>query len=346
MVENLDWNVGRIVDYLKTKNIEDNTIVMYMTDNGPNGIRWNDGMKGRKGSTDEGGVRSPLFIKWHNTLTPGLKIKEISGAIDLAPTLSELCGLELRNDKSFDGISLAPLILEKEVSHNERKLVHHWRGRTSIRSQRYKLDHEDKLYDMFTDSNQKIDVSSEQEEMHQELLTVKAKWLNDVASELSKVDNRPFPIGYQLNVVDHLPARDGVSHGNIKRSNRYPNDSYFYNWISLSDSITWNTEIMEPGNYEIAIHYTCAPDQIGSEIKINFGSRSIRHKVQGAHDPPLIGASEDRVVRIESYVKEFKQVWIGNISLSRGKVPLSIKAKSIANKSVMEINRISFKRIE
>ena len=60
MCENIDWNVGRVLAKLDELKLAENTIVLYFCDNGPNSWRWNGGMKGRKGSTDEGGVRSPL----------------------------------------------------------------------------------------------------------------------------------------------------------------------------------------------------------------------------------------------------------------------------------------------
>ena len=63
MCENLDWNIGRVLEKLKDLDLENETIVVYLHDNGPNSFRWNNGMKGRKGSTDEGGIRSPLIIK-------------------------------------------------------------------------------------------------------------------------------------------------------------------------------------------------------------------------------------------------------------------------------------------
>lgn len=59
MLENQDRNVGRILAKLKELDLENDTIVIYFSDNGPNTARWNGNMKGKKGSTDEGGVRSP-----------------------------------------------------------------------------------------------------------------------------------------------------------------------------------------------------------------------------------------------------------------------------------------------
>jgi arylsulfatase A-like enzyme len=94
MCENIDWNVGRITGALRELGLEENTIVIFMNDNGPNSFRWNGGMKGRKGSTDEGGVLSPLFMQWKGTISAGTVIEEISGAIDVLPTLADLAGIE------------------------------------------------------------------------------------------------------------------------------------------------------------------------------------------------------------------------------------------------------------
>lgn len=71
LAENLDWNIGRVLSLLHSLDLEQETIVIYFSDNGPNSFRWNGGMKGRKGSTDEGGVRSPFCIRWPGHIRKG-----------------------------------------------------------------------------------------------------------------------------------------------------------------------------------------------------------------------------------------------------------------------------------
>jgi arylsulfatase A-like enzyme len=118
MCENNDWNVGRIMDRLKELDLEKNTIVVYFHDNGPNEWRWNDGMKGRKGSVDEGGVRSPLIMRWPDKIKPGMKIDEISSVIDILPTLADMAGIKAKTNNPVDGISLKPMLIEGKRSLN------------------------------------------------------------------------------------------------------------------------------------------------------------------------------------------------------------------------------------
>src|SRR5262249_35498910 len=94
MCENINDNVGRLLKALEEHGMAEDTIVVYLSDNGPNGWRWNGGMKGRKGSTDEGGVRSPLLVRWPGRIRPDTRVAPIAAAIDLLPTLTDLAGVK------------------------------------------------------------------------------------------------------------------------------------------------------------------------------------------------------------------------------------------------------------
>ena len=115
MCENIDDNVGRVLKKLDELKIADNTIVLYFSDNGPNSWRWNGGMRGRKGSTDEGGVRSPLLVRWPGHIKPGSKITQITGAIDLLPTLCELTGVQHVGATTHDRSIAKRLALDSRV---------------------------------------------------------------------------------------------------------------------------------------------------------------------------------------------------------------------------------------
>ena len=113
------------------------------------------------GSTDEGGVRSPLLIRWPDHVPAGKKVREIAAAIDLLPTLADLCGIEVACQKQLDGESVKMLLASDEYLWPDREIISHWRNRVSVRTQRFRLDHQGKLYDMQSDPGQYKDVSRE-----------------------------------------------------------------------------------------------------------------------------------------------------------------------------------------
>lgn len=343
MCENIDWNVGRIMDQLKALNLEENTLVIYFSDNGPNSFRWNGGMKGRKGSTDEGGVRSPFFMQWKGTITGGEVIEEISGAIDLFPTLIDLLGLDHQSIKSLDGVSLKPLIFKEANSWEDRIIYHHWNNRTSLRTQEYLLDHEGSLFDMIKDPFQKNPIQDQKADVRNKLLTAKSAWEKEMADELAKDTNsRPFTLGAPGATYTQMPARDGMAHGEIQRSNRFPNDSFFRNWVSLEDSITWDVEVLEVGKYSVSLYYTCPKEDVGASFRLQLGDNFLDGRVEQGHDPPLKGKENDRVERMESYVKDFKAMQVGEIMLEEGEATLSLKALEIPGKQVMDLRLILF----
>lgn len=338
MVENIDWNVGRINQKLKDLGIEKNTIVLYMSDNGPNSWRWNGGMKGRKGSVDEGGVRSPLFIRWPEVIASGMEIDRIAAGIDLLPTLADLTGISSETNKPVDGISLKPLLMGETGSNNDRLIYSHWNGRTSVRSQDWRFDHEGRLHNISQDREQQNDISAQHPDVAQSLADSLENWEWQVLGDLraSGQDNRLFPVGHPDFRYTQLPARDGTAHGNIKRSNRFPNDSFFTNWNSTADSITWDIEVIESGEFEVELYYTVREEDTGSTIQLSFGDERITHQVSEAHDPPLRGMEHDRVERQESYVKDFKPMNIGTVNLESGVETLTLKALEIQGTQVMD----------
>jgi arylsulfatase A-like enzyme len=345
MCENIDRNVGRILEKLEELGLSENTIIVYLSDNGPNSWRWNGGMKGRKGSTDEGGVRSPMFLKWKDNLPAGKKIPEIAGAIDLLPTLADLAGIDLQPEKPLDGVSLKALLTEENPERKERLIFSHWAGKTSVRSQRFRLGNAGKLFDMENDPGQLKDVSEKFPEISKQLVQAKSDWEAEVLSELPETDDRPFTIGHPDYPITLIPARDGIGHGNIRRSNRFPNDSYFTRWTSTSDSITWKVEVLADGDFEVEIYYTCPPEDAGSVIELSIAGENLTGIVSVAHDPPLQGTEHDRVERMESYVKDFKPMNLGTIHLKKCRNFLTLKALEIPNSQVMDLRLLVLKRI-
>ena len=345
MCENIDWNVGRIIEHLKKSDLLEKTIVIYLSDNGPNGNRWNGNMKGRKGSTDEGGVRSPMIINWPGEIPEGKIVNQIASGIDLLPTLKDLTGIKSQPKKPMDGISLQPLIMEKKPSWENRNIYNYWRGKLSLRSQNYRLDYQGQLFDMINDPGQTTDISIDRPQVLKELLEAKEQWKKTVLAELPNKDKRPFYIGHTSLQTTQIPARDGLPHGELKRSNRFPNCTYFTNWINQKDSITWEVEVHKAGNFEVTVYYSCEEDAVGSVFEVSFGKAKIQGKIAEVHTTEEYGAEEDRVIRQESYVKDFKPLKIGVISLQKGKGTLKIKGIKKNGRELMDFRLMLFRRL-
>ncbi len=148
MVTNIDANVGRILAALESHGLAENTIVVFLTDNGPAKFRFNSGLRGVKGTVYEGGIRVPCFIRWPGQFPAGRVVDRLAAHIDLFPTLLEACQVALPRGIQLDGKSLLPLLRgDKDVDWPDRTLFFQWhRGDVpepdrafAARSQRYKL---------------------------------------------------------------------------------------------------------------------------------------------------------------------------------------------------------------
>jgi len=340
MCENIDWNVGRILEALRQTNLEQKTIVVYFSDNGPNSWRWNGGMRGRKGSTDEGGVRVPCIVRWRGRIPAGLRVTQIAGAIDLFPTLASLTGVKVTPPKPIDGLDLSPLLLNQTVEWPDRLIFSHQAGGISVRNQRYMLDAQGRLYDLQQDPGQARDITKTEPEIAERLKRAVDEFRATALPQAP--DERPFPVGYREFPITFLPARDGVPHGNIRRSGNAPNCSFFTNWLSVEDTITWDIEVHTAGEYEVCVFYTCREKDVGVELEVSFGAVSVEGQVTEAFDPPLRGQEFDRVPREgESYVKDFKPLPLGTLQLPAGRGLLKIQATKIPGEQAIDLRMVT-----
>lgn len=345
LCENLDWNVGRVVDKLDSLKLLENTLVIYMSDNGPNGWRWNDGLKGIKGSTDEGGVRSPFIMYWKETLKPQI-ISQLASTIDILPSLMDLAGITNPFENPLDGLSLKPLLMGSEEEWKERNVYSHWNGRVSVRNQNYILDSDNQLYDLKADPGQDQPIAQATSAAFTELSKAKEEWINSVLSELDRDRQEIFPVGYKGSKYTLLPARDGIPYGGIKRSSIHPNSSFFTNWTSTTDSVTWDTDILNSGSYKATVYYTCKPSAVGSTLQLKQGTNEVSAPINEAHDSDYLAVEYDRSPRDESYEKDYKPLEIGVIQLDKGHHPIIMKASEIKGPEFIEVRLLVLERVQ
>ncbi len=349
MMENQDWNVGRVLKLLDQLEVADNTIVVYFSDNGPNSHRFNGGMKGRKGNTDEGGIRSPCFIRWPARLPAGHTVTQIAGGIDLLPTLTALAGIPRVGDLPLDGRDLSSLLLGEPIDWPDRKIFTTWAGRTSVRTQQHRMDQAGRLFDMLADPGQTKDIAKAEPEVAVRLRQAVQQWQKEMGigkpltpEQRRAVDPRPFDVGYPEFPITMLPARDGQPRGGVQRSAPAPNSSYFVDWTSLDDRLVWNVRVQTAGDYRVVIDYTCPVPDAGSLVELSFGDRRLTGRVEPGWDPPLY-TNQDTLPRppAESQMKEFRPLDLGTIPLESGTGELTLRALEIPGRYVMDVRRLT-----
>ena len=129
MVTNIDDNVGKLLKKLEDLDIADQTLIIFMTDNGPQQTRYTSGMRGRKSDVYQGGVRVPFYIKYPSLFGKNKDVEIMAAHIDILPTLAQVCNVKLPVDRKIDGKSLVPLIMGEKVDWANRPLFFYWTRR-------------------------------------------------------------------------------------------------------------------------------------------------------------------------------------------------------------------------
>lgn len=130
-IEELDWSTGEILKALKQLQIDDNTLVVFTSDNGPNTGKGGSAghLSGGKGSTLEGGVRVPFVARWPGTIPADATCAEPVTVMDLLPTLADLAGAGIPGDRVIDGRNIWPLLSGNPLARSPHDALFYLRGR-------------------------------------------------------------------------------------------------------------------------------------------------------------------------------------------------------------------------
>lgn len=182
-IEEIDWSVGEIMKALRKNNLDENTLVVYTSDNGPWKLKGGRGgsanpLRGYKFQTYEGGMRVPCIMHWKGKIPPGSSCDEIAATIDLLPTIAGLSGVELPNDRTIDGKNIWPLISGKEGAKTPHEIYFFYKGNSleSARQGKWKLRRSGKksqsieLYDLASDISESKNLARENEALTNEII--------------------------------------------------------------------------------------------------------------------------------------------------------------------------------
>jgi hypothetical protein len=264
-------------------------------------------------------------------------VPQIPGAIDLLPTLADLADVDVPTAPALDGVSLAPLLTGDPPRDWPARAIYAFatNGRDiSVRTQQYRLDPQGALFDIAADPGQRQDIAPALTDLAASLRAEAARLAEAIGFNAGGAP-RPFTVGYAERTS--LPARDSAPHGGIARSSRHPNDSYFLNWTSTSDAVTWDVEVATAGDYEVEVLYAVPPGDEGAAVRLTFQDAVLDARVVEAHDPPRVGEAHDRTPRTESYTKVFRALPLGRLRLEAQRGELRLTAPVIPGRQAWEV---------
>ncbi|WP_299533948.1 arylsulfatase [Ulvibacterium sp.] len=292
MVSNIDDNLTRLFQKLKELKLEKNTIVIFMTDNGPQQVRYVAGMKGRKGSVYRGGVRVPFYLRYPGKIKGNRDIATMAAHIDVLPTLSELCNLKSPEDRKLDGRSLLPLI-QKKAGWQERPLFFYWTRKYPVRYMNmalqqgpYKLvaqtnfdasPKDFELYHILNDPYEQHNLATENTTTVENLKTEMDKTYKELIGSKNLLNPPPIVVGTQNENPIFLNRNDAGGERGI--------------WNQEEVFGKWNVVLTE-GLYNIKFKFV-QPVQKGGTMFLETGSlvSSMENDTDGMDSLEMTGVS-------------------------------------------------------
>ncbi len=263
MITNIDENFGKLVAKLRELKIEDQTILIFMTDNGGTGGAhldkqqfvtrgYNAGMRGLKGSYYDGGHRVPFFMRWpQGDLSGGCDIREMAMHLDVLPTFIDLCGLEAPKGVACDGVSLAPLLRGQcaELPGDRVEFVQYRQSTlapekwtNAVITRQWRLVGGRELYDIKADPEQRRDIAADHPDVVARLREAHEKWWAEVSPRFEEYC--PITLGSDEENPTRLDAMDVM--GDV---------AWSQSQIAMAQKSTgvWTVEVERPGRYRFAL---------------------------------------------------------------------------------------------
>ena len=331
MITNIDDNIGILTRKIEDLGISDNTILIFMTDNGSsmgdkkieNITAFNAGMRGKKNSEYDGGHRVPFFVKYPNgKLEAGKDVNNISAHIDVLPTLIELCGLKLNKPIDFDGKSLMPLINGSDENWSERLLitdsqrVEHpikWR-KSAVMSDNWRLVNGEELYNMVDDPGQTNDVALKEPKKVEKFRKAYDTWWDDVSLDFD--DFQAIIIGSPAENPVNLTSHDWHSNTQVPWNHKHVRSG-------LQGNGFWVLDIEHAGIYEITLSRwplsMKLPINSGMEKRPALNGTSVNESLEGKALNILKAKIEIGREKMEQDVKETDVSVTFTVNLKAGK---------------------------
>lgn len=277
MEDNVDENVGKLFKALKKLGAYENTLVMFLNDNGPNGPRYVGPHRGNKGQIYEGGIRSPLLAHWPAKIPAGHKSDLLSAHYDVFPTVLDAAGVSKPESLKIDGVSILASLQGAKVERSDRGIFLQWhRGdhpvpykNGAIVTERYKLlwgnyggeiapkNHGPELYDLRNDPKETKNLVKEKPAIFKKLKRRYDLWFSDVSSTRpNNYDPPRIHIGNPAEKTTVLTRQDW----------RFPGAG---NGWARNAAGFWEVTIEKGGKYDIKVLFT--EEQKPGQLTLQIG---------------------------------------------------------------------------
>ena len=357
MITQMDQAVGRLLGAVDDAGLRDDTLVVFLGDNGGVSRHTRLWLRGGKGSAFEGGIRIPAFFRWPGKIPAGKSVDAMASHLDLLPTLCELLGIDSPADQPLDGKSILPLLEAGGGESPHELLFHHWdrhRPRVdqgwSVTGKRWKRTYEG-LYDLDADPGETTDVSKEHPDIAKQLLAAYRAYLAEALRE-TNLEPFPIPVGDEPVEIQSSWARVDGTHttwaspgsgltagpdplGDTAKADGINYTFAGYDWDTIDgwskpgQSVLWRLDVTEAGRYRVTLSYGCSPADAGGVLRLEAGDERLDVK---------IGATPGANVFVRREAGEFQ--------LPAGPVELTATVISAPGRELMTLNRIWLERIE
>ena len=275
MVTNIDENFGKLINKLDELNLKENTIVIFMTDNGPQQPRYVSNLKGLKSQVYNGGIKVPFYLNFPKIHNEGIDLDFFSAHIDVLPTIAKLCDLPIPNDRKIDGIDL----FDNNINKKERDFFSYWTRKSpelykniSLNAGSYKLVgntnynsgiEEFELYNLEIDPNESENLIIKEKPVALEMKLRMDEIYNELISSKNLIDKPSINIGTINENPTFLNRNDASGQRGI--------------WSQNEVFGFWKVRI-EAGAYDFKFKFNNLENSVG-EMTLELGNNVYSTKV-------------------------------------------------------------------
>ena len=347
MNESADIAVGRVLAHLDELKLADDTIVIFMSDHGPNTPRYNAGLRGIKGCLHEGGVRVPFLGRWPGRIPAESRLAQPAAHIDIVPTLLGLAGLPIPDEIEFDGLNLAEAFLGGGATEvPDRLLFGYFENTGTVRSATHRIllpaEGRAELYDLTRDPGETMNLLAGQGQNPADLAMAKEwraayeVWALDVGA--GKTDRPAIPIGYNRAPVVEVRSLDVDSFsGSFRGMRGWGSQNWLTNWSDPKSTMNWRINVATAGSYKCELIYTCALGDEGSTLQLEAGDQCLPFEIAESFTPEIADLPD----RVKPRAGPPEQTWgtleIGKLSLPVGEARMTLRALTMPGNAVADV---------